>query len=123
VQAKLTDQSSLGLLDEVKEVKGIKVLAAAVGESDPKRLREMTDGLKDKLKSGIIVLGGKEEGKVSLIIVVTKDLTKQYHAGNLIKEIAQIVGGSGGGRPDMAQAGGTKPEKLTEALNKIYELV
>ncbi len=123
LQAKLTDQSSLELLDKVKEVSGIKVLAAAVGESDPKRLREMTDGLKERLKSGIIVLGGKEKDKVSLVIVVTKDLTKKYHAGNLIKEIAQVVGGSGGGRPDMAQAGGTKPEKLTEALNKIYELV
>ena len=77
----------------------------------------------EKLKSGIVVLGSVNGPKAFLIVGVTKDLTKRFHAGNLIKPIASTVGGSGGGRPDMAQAGGTKPEKLDAALEKAYKVI
>ncbi len=90
---------------------------------NPAALRELADKFKDKIKSGVVVLGSVADSKVFLIAGVTKDLTKQFHAGNIIKQIAAVVGGSGGGRPDMAQAGGTQPEKLNEAIEKVYEII
>jgi len=89
----------------------------------PAALRNLADQLKDKLKSGIVVLGSQAGSKAMLIAVVTKDLTDQYHAGNIVKEIATVVGGRGGGRPDMAQAGGNQPENLEQALAKVYAVV
>jgi alanyl-tRNA synthetase len=109
--------------DHIKEINGIKVLAQVVQVDSPAALRDLADKFKDKLKSGIVALGGEAGGKVLLIVGVTKDLTKHYHAGKIIKTIAKMVGGGGGGRPDMAQAGGSKPEKLAEALEKVFELV
>ena len=80
--------------------------------------------LKGKIQSGIVVLATVEDGqRVSLISAVTKDLVGKYHAGNIIKEIAGLIGGSGGGRPDMAQAGGKFPEKLPEAIEKVFQVV
>jgi alanyl-tRNA synthetase len=76
-----------------------------------------------KLGSGIAALGAVADGKVTLIVRVSKDLTSKYHAGNILKEISPIVGGTGGGRPDMAQGGGSKPEALKEALQKVVSLV
>jgi len=108
---------------EIKTINGIKVLARKVLVDNPAALRDLADRLKDKIKSGIVVLGSLAGSKVLLITVVTKDLTDRFHAGNIINQVASIVGGSGGGRPDMAQAGGTKPEKLDEALEKVYEVV
>jgi alanyl-tRNA synthetase len=90
---------------------------------NPARLREMADHYKDKLKSGVIVLGAATGDKALLIAAVTKDLTDRYHAGNIVKQVAEIVGGRGGGRPDMAQAGGPNPAKLDEALNIVFKLV
>ena len=108
---------------EIKTINGIKVLARKVLVDNPAALRDLADRLRDKIKSGIVVLGSLAGSKVLLITVVTKDLTDRFHAGNIINQVASIVGGSGGGRPDMAQAGGTKPEKLDEALEKVYEVV
>ena len=91
-----------------------------ISVDSPKTMREVGDKLRDKMGSGVAVLGAAFEGKVGLLAIVSKDLTKKYHAGNLVKEIARVVGGSGGGRPDMAQAGGTMPDKLDEALAMVY---
>jgi len=123
LSGKLSHQEILDLLTVVKEVKGVKVLSAKVDGKDLKRMREFIDQLKEKIGSGIILLGGRSEGKVSLIVGVTRDLTGRFHAGNLVKKIALHVGGTGGGRPDFAQAGGTEPEKLDEALKAIDDLI
>jgi len=100
-------------------VKGVKLLAAALDGADARALREAMDKLKDKLKSAVIVLAAADQGKVSLIAGVTPDLTSKLKAGELVNFVAQQVGGKGGGRPDMAQAGGTRPEKLSQALESV----
>ncbi len=124
LKGKLAVKDSSDLLDQVTDIKGIRVLAAVVDATDAKTLRELGDRLRDKLRSGIILIGGKsEEGKAMLLCLVTKDLTEHYHAGRIIKEIAPLVGGSGGGRPDMAQAGGPNPEKLDQAIAKIGDII
>jgi alanyl-tRNA synthetase len=107
----------------VKSVNNTKVLIQKVSVDNPAALRDLADRLKEKLKSGIVVLGSVKGPKAFLIVAVTKDLTKRFHAGNVIKQIASTVGGSGGGRPDMAQAGGTKPEKLDAALEEAYKVI
>jgi len=99
------------------------VLVRKVEADSPAALREMLDCFKDKLRSGVMVLGSVSDGKVMLIAGVTKDLTKRFHAGNLIKQVSAVVGGSGGGRPDMAQAGGSQPENLDAALAKALEVI
>jgi len=108
---------------ETKTVNGVPVLVQRVAVDTPAALRNLSDQLKDKLQSGIIVLGSVSGAKVMLIAVVTKDLTDRFHAGRIIKEVAAVVGGSGGGRPDMAQAGGTRPELLDQALNGVIPLI
>ena len=113
-----------GLLNNVKEVNGVKLLACEVEAADMNSLRDMSDMFRDKLGSGVVVLGAKSESGVNLIVAATKDLTKQgIHAGNIIKEIAKVTGGGGGGRPDMAQAGGKDYTKLAEALAMAETLV
>ena len=79
--------------------------------------------MRDQLKSGIVVLGGVKEGKANLLVAVTPDLTKKYRAGDLVKELSKTLGGRGGGKPDMAQAGGGDPAQLDAALARAYELV
>src|SRR5690606_10613545 len=112
------------ILDDVKEVNGVKVLAHEVAGTDMNTLRNMADDLKQKIESGIIVLASSQGEKVNVIAAVTKDLINEgYHAGKLIKEVASICGGGGGGRPDMAQAGGKLPEKINDALNFVEEWV
>jgi alanyl-tRNA synthetase len=101
------------------DVKGSKVLAATLDGADAKTLREAMDKLKDRLKSAAIVLGAVNDGKVSLIAGVTSDLTGKVKAGELVNFVAQQVGGKGGGRPDMAQAGGTEAAKLPAALQSV----
>jgi alanyl-tRNA synthetase len=123
LRGKLAAKDTSDLIDQVKEIKGVRVLSAVVDVSDAKTMRDLGDKLKDKMKSGILLLGSKAADKAMLLCMVTKDLTGRYHAGNIIKEIAPIVGGSGGGRPDMAQAGGPKPENLRQALDKLAEIV
>ncbi len=111
------------LMNGVKEVTGVKVLATEVDLPDPRALRELSDRLRDKIKSGIIVLGSKADNKALLLVAVTKDLKERYHAGEIISELAKVVGGKGGGRPDMAQAGGPYPEKVKHALKKAFEIL
>jgi alanyl-tRNA synthetase len=122
--AKLSNIEAGSLTDHVKVIDGINVLSAKVGAGDSNALRTMMDDLKQKLGSAIIVLGTAGDGKVNVIAGVTKDLVdKGYHAGKLVKEVASRCGGGGGGRPDMAQAGGKNPEKLEEALQFVEEWV
>ncbi len=109
--------------DEFREINGIKVLAKKVTIDNPGALRDLADQFRDRIQSGIVVLGAVSDTKALLIVVVTKDLSKRFHAGNIVKEVAAIVGGSGGGRMDMAQAGGTKPENLDLAIDKAYEII
>lgn len=122
--AKLSNIEAGSLTDHVKVIDGINVLSAKVGAGDSNALRTMMDDLKQKLGSAVIVLGTAGDGKVNVIAGVTKDLVdKGYHAGKLVKEVASRCGGGGGGRPDMAQAGGKNPEKLEEALQFVEEWV
>jgi alanyl-tRNA synthetase len=115
--------ASVDYLARAREVRGIKVLAAQVEDQDPAGLRMLLDNLRDKLGSGVIVLGSAAEGKVSLCVGVTKDLIGRIKAGDIVRRIAPIVGGGGGGKPEMAQAGGKCPEKLPEAIDKTPEIV
>jgi alanyl-tRNA synthetase len=123
LKSKLAAKDIAKLAGRVKEINGVRVLTAEVTAGDAKTMREIGDRLRDKIQSGIILLGSKAGDKAMLLCLVTKDLTNRYHAGNIIKEIAPIVGGSGGGRPDMAQAGGPKPENLKQALSKLKEIL
>ncbi|CAG1010269.1 MAG: alanine--tRNA ligase [Anaerolinea sp.] len=106
-----------GLLSKIETMQGVSVLIAQVSATSPDMLREMSDWFRDKVKSGVIVLGTVNEDKPQLVAAVSDDLTKRVHAGNLIKQAAPVVGGGGGGRPNMAQAGGKDPAKLPEALH------
>jgi alanyl-tRNA synthetase len=120
---KSSHQEILDLLASVREVKGVKVLSAKVDGKDPQRMRDFVDQLKVKMGSGIILLGGRSEQKASLILGITDDLTQRFKANDLIKKIALHIGGTGGGRLDFAQAGGTDLEKLDEALKAIDDLI
>ncbi|AMP68035.1 alanine--tRNA ligase [Ralstonia solanacearum] len=116
LKSKLAASQGDELVSQAVDVAGIKVLAAKLDGADAKTLRETMDKLKDKLKTAAIVLGSVTEGKVALIAGVTADATGKIKAGELVNFVAQQVGGKGGGRPDMAQAGGTEPDKLPQAL-------
>ena len=118
-------QDSLGnVMDQVVEVKGVKVLASAVDGVDMNGLRDLGDQLKEKLGEGVVVLASAKDGKVSLLAMATQGaMDKGAHAGNLIKAAAAIVGGGGGGRPNMAQAGGKNPDKIPEAIANEAALV
>ena len=111
------------IMSKVVEIGDIKLLAAEVDSTDGKGLREMADKLRDKLGSGVVAIGCPHEGKVNLLVAVTADLTDKLHAGKLVAVLAEEVGGRGGGRPDLAQAGGSQPEKLASALSKVADLV
>ncbi len=123
LKASLTSQRSSDLLAGAEDLKGVRVLVTQVEADSPKVLREINDRFKESIASGVVVLGAAHGGKVFLLVGVSSDLTKRVHAGNLIKEIAAVVGGSGGGRPDMAQAGGNQPDKLENALKLARKLL
>jgi alanyl-tRNA synthetase len=123
LQGRLNSTKSADLLAQVKEINGVKVLAIKVEIADPKGMRELSDTLKEKLDSGIIVLGCEHLGRANLLVAVTKDLTPRFKAGDLIKPLSAAIDGSGGGKPELAQAGGSRPEKLAEALAKVEELL
>jgi alanyl-tRNA synthetase len=108
---------------QVRTVNGVRVHAQRTDGLDVAGMRALADQLRDKLRSGVIALGAVTEGKVSLLVVVTKDLTARLKAGDLIRDMAAEVGGAGGGRPEMAQAGGKHPERLDAALEKVFGLV
>ncbi|BAJ03135.1 alanine--tRNA ligase [Shewanella violacea] len=116
---KLAAATSADLAGEAQEINGVKVLIKKLDGVEPGALRGLLDELKQKLGSGIVVLGIAGDAKVNLIVGVTKDLTSKVKAGELVANIAAQVGGKGGGRPDMAQAGGSKPENLDAALNQV----
>jgi alanyl-tRNA synthetase len=112
------------IAQNIVEIAGVKAAIAGVDGMEMDELRELSDRLKDKMGSGIAVIGTVNGGKINFIATATKDLVKRgFHAGNLIREVAQVAGGGGGGRPDMAQAGGKRPEKMADALEKAKDLI
>ena len=123
LRAKLLSSRSEDLLAGVKEIGGTKVLVQEVEADSPKDLREFADRIKDRLKSGIIVLGARQADKAMLICTVTKDLVVRFKAGEIISRLSGVLGGKGGGRPDMAQGGGNRPEELGRALKSVYEII
>ncbi|MDP1909931.1 MAG: alanine--tRNA ligase-related protein, partial [Hyphomicrobium sp.] len=120
LKAKLASSAGGDLASQARDIKGVKVIAAQVEGVDGNELRTLMDQLKDKLKSGIVLLGSANAGKVSLIAGVTTDLIGKVKAGELVSFAAQQVGGKGGGKPEMAQAGGTQPDKLPEAIESAF---
>ena len=102
---------------------GIKVLAREASGLDAAAMRQLSDTLLARIKSGVVVLGRSSDGKVSLIVRTSSDLTARVPAGQVIKELAPIIGGRGGGKADMAEGGGNQPENLASALEKSYEVV
>jgi alanyl-tRNA synthetase len=120
---KSASSSTANIGDKVKDVKGIKVLAHRVDNLERAQMRTLVDQLRDKIGSGVVVLGSASNGNVSLIVGVTKDLTSRVQAGKVIGPVAQKVGGKGGGRPDLAEAGGKDPAALDSALAEAYTIV
>jgi alanyl-tRNA synthetase len=120
---KSASSSTANIGDKVKDVKGIKVLAHRVDNLERTQMRTLVDQLRDKIGSGVVVLGSASNGNVSLIVGVTKDLTSRVQAGKVIGPVAQKVGGKGGGRPDLAEAGGKDPAALDSALAEAYTIV
>ncbi len=110
-------------MKSLREVGGVKVVSAEIPDANPKELRGLVDELKQRIGSGVVLLGTRKDGKAALAIGVTRDLTERLKAGALIKEIASKVGGTGGGRPDFAQAGGPTVDALPDALEHIYSLM
>lgn len=123
LKQKLLAQRSEEILSKIQEVKGIKVLAHIVEADSPKALRDLGDKLKERLKSGVLILGSVADQKAMLLCTVSKDLTDRIKAAQVIQELSKMLGGSGGGRPDMAQGGGPEISKLNEVINKAYDLV
>ena len=121
LKAKLASAASNDAADQIQTINGVKVLIALIDGAEGKALRSSVDELKVKLESGVILLGTVNDGKVSLVAGVTKDLTGRVKAGELVNIAAQCVGGKGGGRPDMAQAGGSNPDGLPKALAEVKE--
>lgn len=124
LNAKLSNQEASSIIENSEDVDGVTILAQRVSVKDMNQLRNMVDNLKQKLESGVILLAAENDQKVQLAAGVTKELTtKGLHAGNLIKQAAEICGGGGGGRPDMAQAGGKNPDKINDALDSAKQYV
>jgi alanyl-tRNA synthetase len=116
-------EESRDLGRDAKEIAGVQVVSSRVGDADAKELRGMVDDLRSQLASGVVLLAAEADGRVSLALGVTKDLKTRYPAGELIREIAGVVGGKGGGRPDFAQAGGNDPSKLDAAFERLEALI
>ena len=108
------------IMQSVKEVKGIKIYSGVLADVDGEALRDLADRIRDKVQTGLVVLGSSVEGKVQFVAMADKESVKKgVHCGKIVKEVAAVTGGGGGGRPDMAQAGGNDPEKLQEALDSL----
>jgi alanyl-tRNA synthetase len=120
---KAAGSAATDLAGQAKEVKGVRLIAAKVDGVDREGLRQMVDTLRQKLGSGVVVLGTVKDEKVALIAGVTKDLNPKVHAGKIVQELAKLVGGSGGGRPDLAEAGGKDTSGLQKALDQVYPLL
>jgi len=122
-QKQLASDQSVDLISKAENINGIKLLATEVLGVSAKDLRDLADKLKDKLGTAVVVLAVVSGTKVSLISAVTKNLTDKYQAGTILNHVASQIGGKGGGRSDMAQGGGTEPEKLKDALNSVKDLI
>jgi alanyl-tRNA synthetase len=123
LKKKMASQRSADVMSEVREVAGVKLLAIRAESGDAKSMREFGDKLRDRLGSGVLVLGGVDGEKVTLLAMVTPDLVSRFHAGKIVGELAKIVGGRGGGRPEMAQGGGNDPARLDAALAAVPGLL
>lgn len=123
VRMKQASSSTANIADKIKDVHGVKVLAHRVDNLERAQMRTLVDQLRDKVGSGVVVLGSATDGNVSLIVGVTKDLTSRIQAGKVIAPVAQKVGGKGGGRPDLAEAGGKDASALDAALGESYTVV
>ncbi len=123
LEGKLARSKADDLVAGARQVNGVAVVAGRIDGLDADALRAVADRLRDRLGSGVVCVGSVVDGKVNLVAAVTKDLTKRYHAGKLVQEVARAVGGSGGGRPDLAQAGGKDSAKLDAALDGVYDAV
>ena len=121
LKQQVASSAGADLLSSVIEINNVKVLSALLQDVEAKELRTMVDELKNQLGTSIVVLGIEAQGKANLIVGVSKDLTNKVKAGELVNFVAQQVGGKGGGRPDMAQAGGTQPENLEQALGSVSQ--
>ena len=119
LKSKLAGSQGDDLINQVRNIKGVKVLASSLEGVDTKTMREILDRLREKLKTCIVVFGTESEGKVKLIAGITEDLTIKIKAGELVNFVAMQVGGKGGGRADIAQAGGIQPENLEKALDSV----
>jgi alanyl-tRNA synthetase len=123
LKRKAAGSQAQDLLEQVRDVKGVKVLAAEVSGFDRDALRQMVDSLRQKLGSGVVVLASADDGKVALITGVTKDLIPKLHAGKIVQELAKMVGGSGGGRPDLAEAGGKDTSAIKSTIGQVHSLL
>jgi alanyl-tRNA synthetase len=123
LRRKLASGGGRDLLSEARDVAGVRVLATRADVADPKALREVADQLRDKVGSGVVVLAGVEGDKIALVATVSPDLVGKHHAGKIVGEVAKAIGGKGGGRPDMAQGGGSDAAALDAALAKVFDLV
>ncbi|NMA58190.1 DHHA1 domain-containing protein, partial [Clostridium cochlearium] len=124
LKSELASSSQDDILKNIKEVKGIKLVSGVLKDIDGGALRDLADKLRDKIQEGLVVLASVTEGKVQFVAMATKDaVSKGAHCGKIIKEVASIAGGGGGGRPDMAQAGGKKPEKAEDAIAKVEDIL
>jgi alanyl-tRNA synthetase len=123
LKGRLASARTQGVLEGVTEVKGVKVLTLHEASMNQKDLRALVDMAKEKLRTGVVVAASIVDEKVALVTGVTPDLTRRLHAGELAKAVAALIDGSGGGRADMAQAGGRSPEKLSEALAQVPALI
>jgi alanyl-tRNA synthetase len=123
LQGKLNAAASGDLLSQAVEVNGVKLLAVEVQVEDIKGLRDLSDTLRDRMGEGVIVLGAEIGAKANLLVSVSKELSAIIKAGDIIKQLAPVVGGSGGGKPELAQAGGSQPEKLGEALAATAQII
>ena len=119
LEARLARARAQELVAGARQVAGVPVLAARLDGLDPDGLRSVVDLIRERLGAGVICLGSVVDGKVNLVASVSKDLTPRLHAGKLVQEMARLVGGGGGGRPDLAQAGGKNPEQLDAALAEV----
>jgi len=120
IKAKIASKSVDDMETAIRQINGTRVLARRVEIENPSQLRDLADKFKAKLGSGVLLLGAESNGKALLIAMVSDDLVGRYRAGDIVKQAAQVVGGGGGGRPDMAQAGGNKPQLLDQALETVY---
>ncbi len=123
MKKKMSAGKSDSLLTRLREIKGVKVIAAPVEAHDAETLREQADRIRDQIKSGVIIVGTAAEEKALLVVVVTKDLTPSLHAGKIIQQVVKGIGGSGGGRADMAQAGGKDKDRLLDTLGSAYDII